>query len=89
MDVIGWEIKKQSIRPVNGKVVITISCYEPNARRDDDNVTSGAAKCILDALQHQRIIKGDGQKYVRCVKRPAAVDRVNPRVEITILEDVV
>lgn len=76
------------IRPVRSQVTVTISCYEPNARRDVDNVTSGAGKVILDALQESGILQGDGRKYVAQVAYPpVAVDRKNPRVEISIEED--
>ena len=76
------------IRPVRGQVTVTISCYEPNARRDVDNVTSGAGKVILDALQEIGVLQGDGRKYIAQVIYSAVeVDRKNPRVEISIEED--
>jgi Holliday junction resolvase RusA-like endonuclease len=86
MRTVGWIINAYHLRPVAGKVTVTIRCYEPNAKRDDDNVTSGAAKVILDALKNKGIIKNDGQRYVRCVKCPTMIDRENPRVEVEIEE---
>ena len=86
MDTVGWCVRDAGLKPIDGKVTVEITCYEPNARRDCDNVTSGAAKVILDALQACRIIKGDGRKYVRCVKHPAEVDRHKPRVEVQIIK---
>ena len=75
------------IRPVKGKVAVMISCYEPTARRDPDNVTSGAGKVILDALQEIGVLAGDGRKYIAQVSYPAVeVDRSNPRVEVSIRE---
>ena len=75
------------IRPVWGLVTVTISCYEPNARRDVDNVTSGAGKVILDALQEIGVLQGDGRKYIAQVIYPAVeIDRKNPRVEVEIRE---
>lgn len=87
METVGWCIRAARLKPIKGKVTVEIRCYEPNAMRDDDNVTSGASKVILDALQACRIIKGDGRKYVRCVKYPAEVDRKNPRVEVMIKQN--
>lgn len=84
MEAVGWIIKANGIQPITSKVQVEIRCYEQNRRRDDDNVTSGASKIILDALQNIGILKGDGQKYVRCVKHPVEVDCENPRIEITI-----
>ena len=75
------------IRPVRSQVTVTISCYEPNARRDVDNVTSGAGKVILDALQEIGVLQGDGRKYIAQVIYSAVeVDRKNPRVEVEIRE---
>lgn len=86
MDLVMWSARTQGIQPVDSKVVVDILCFEPNLRRDDDNVTSGASKVILDALQQMGVLKGDGRKYVTCVKHPADLDRENPRIEITITE---
>lgn len=85
MDIVGWEARRQHIQPVKEKATVAITCYEQNARRDDDNTTSGAAKVILDALQTCGILRGDGQKYVRCVKMPVEIDRTNPRIEVEIV----
>ena len=75
------------IRPVRGQVTVTISCYEPNARRDVDNVTSGAGKVILDALQEIGVLQGDGRKYIAQVIYSAVeVDKKKPRVEVEIGE---
>lgn len=86
MNKVGWTAKATKLKPIRSKVNIKIRCYEPNRRRDDDNVTSGASKVILDALQNCGIILGDGQKYVRCTKYPVEVDKENPRVEVTVAE---
>ena len=88
MDIVMWYARYARLKPVEGKCTVTIACFEPNARRDVDNVTSGASKIILDALQQIGILKGDGRKYVDQVIFPKVeVDRENPRIEITIEED--
>jgi len=87
MDTIGWAAKAAHIRPVNNRAEITIMCYEPNAKRDPDNVMSGAAKCILDALQNIGVLKNDNRKHVKPVLLVPEIDRQNPRVEVTITED--
>jgi len=71
---------------VTRPVVITIRCFEPDARRDPDNVTSGAAKCVLDALQNMGVLKNDNRKHVTPRLPKPEVDRQNPRVEIEIVE---
>ena len=86
MGIVVWCAKIDGVRPVKGLVEISITCYEPNHRRDHDNVVAGAAKIIMDALKNMGIIQGDGQKYVRYVPQPVQVDRIKPRVEIEIRE---
>lgn len=83
-ELVGWCIRAAGLQPVTGKVCVEITCYEPNARRDDDNVSSGAAKVILDALKTCNIIRDDGRKYVRCIKHPTEIDRENPHIEVVI-----
>lgn len=85
MDTVIWAVKIAHIKTVHERCTIKISCYEPNARRDEDNVLSGASKIILDALQKAGIIAGDGRKYVHIVYAPVRVDRKNPRVEVEII----
>lgn len=86
MNTIGWSAKAAQVQPVKDQVRVTIRCYEPNAKRDPDNVTSGAAKCVLDALQNIGILKNDNRKHVVPVLPAPDVDRENPRVEVSIEE---
>lgn len=87
METVKWAAWSAHIKPVKGRCVVTIACYEPNARRDPDNVKTGANKVILDALQQMGILAGDGRKYIKDVVNPrVTVDRVFPRVEV-IIED--
>ena len=73
------------IKPIRGKCEINLVCYEPNARRDPDNVISGARKIVLDALQQMGVLAGDGRKYVSSViDDRVEIDRENPRVEVSI-----
>ena len=76
------------IKPVERyPVLVEINCFEPNARRDQDNVQAGAKKVILDALQRCGILAGDGQKYIADIICPKPqIDRKNPRVEVVLKE---
>lgn len=65
-----------------GKSIVTVHFYEPNMRRDEDNVMAGC-KYILDTLKDAEIIPDDGPKYVHLLPE-VFVDRVNPRIEITL-----
>jgi Holliday junction resolvase RusA-like endonuclease len=84
MDTIGWAAKAARVLPFSGPVMVTIHCFEPNAKRDPDNVTSGAAKCVLDALQNIGVLKNDNRKHVTPRLPKPEVDRANPRVEVSI-----
>lgn len=76
------------IKPVKGFAEIAITYYEPNKRRDADNVQAGGNKAILDALYKAGIIQGDGQRYIKLIQPPLEVDRENPRIEVEIKEEI-
>ena len=79
---IGWLAKKL---PRYNRVDITITWYEPNRRRDPDNITGGQ-KFILDGLVAGGAIRDDSQRYINSITHRFEVDRENPRVEIGIEE---
>lgn len=81
-----WIWNKYKNQTFQKKVNIRIHFYEPNERRDEDNVMAGGMKVILDALQKLKIIKNDSQKYVHVIPE-VFVDRVNPRIEVDIEEE--
>lgn len=69
----------------NYPIKLKITWYEPNLRRDIDNITF-ATKFILDALVKEKIIADDSQKYVASISHDVGLDRKNPRIEIEIKE---
>lgn len=71
--------------PEFNKVVIIITWYEPDERRDPDNIMAGQ-KFILDGLVAAGTIPNDSQKYVRGIVHRFKVDRKNPRVEVEIVD---
>lgn len=74
------------VKPITEPVQIRLSCYEPNAKRDPDNVISGASKVILDMLQKYGKLPNDNRRWVRLVFDPVEVDREHPRIEVEITE---
>lgn len=64
-------------------VKLEITWYEPNLKRDIDNITF-AAKFILDALVEKGILIDDSQKYVSEINHKVLVDKINPRIEVEI-----
>ena len=60
---------------------------EPNRLRDKSNVAAGGRKFIEDALQLAKIIPNDGWKQVGEWDDRFIVDKVEPRIEVTLGAD--
>lgn len=86
MNAVLFYARLARLKPCAKPVAVAIRCFEPNARRDRDNVASGACKVILDALQRCGVLAGDGQRYVTAVSCAVEVDRERPRVEVELEE---
>jgi len=67
----------------DGEVVINITWYEQNFKRDLDGIMAGT-KFICDGLVMAGIIKDDSQKYVKAINNEFEIDRKNPRIEVEI-----
>ena len=80
--MVAWLAKKL---PSYEKVALVITWYEPDHRRDPDNIMAGQ-KFILDGLVAAGTIPNDSQKYVRGIMHRFEVDRQNPRVEVEIVD---
>ena len=59
--------------------------YEPNQRRDKDNIIS-AKKFIWDALVRAGTLKNDGWKEIGDVRDFVLLDEKNPRIVVEIEE---
>lgn len=64
-------------------VHITFTWYEPNRRRDMDNIAF-AKKFILDALVGAGVLQGDGWKHISGFTDRFRVSKENPRIEVEI-----
>ena len=64
---------------------LKITWYEPNNRRDIDNITFGT-KFILDSMVCMGIIEDDSRKYVDSIEHSVFTDKENPRIEVEINE---
>lgn len=56
-------IRRSKVRPVSTLQTLNFCWYEPNKKRDKDNIAAGK-KFILDALVGAGILPGDGWGYV-------------------------
>jgi len=81
-DMVAWLAKKL---PKYQQVNITITWYEPNEKRDPDNIMAGQ-KFILDGLVMAGVIPNDSQRHIKGILHRFRVDGENPRVEVEIQE---
>jgi hypothetical protein len=71
--------------PIN----LHIKWYEPNAKRDLDNISGGGTKYILDALLITGRIKNDTRNWVRSLTHTFPLpDKINPHIEIIITKEI-
>ena len=82
-ELVKWQIAR--LPRLRGKLEITFRWIEPNNRRDYDNVAFGK-KFILDALQEMGKLENDDRKHVIGFTDTFAVDKNDPRIELTIKE---
>lgn len=82
-DIVCYAINAARLKPMNGKVHVSICWVEPNMRRDKDNISSGK-KYILDALVELGIIKNDGWKEIDGFTETFKVNKSNPHITVTL-----
>jgi|SRR5690554_3723353 len=81
---IAWCIKQQLPGvQIQDKVTLHYTWYEPNRRRDLDNIAS-AHKFVQDALVTSGVLQGDGWRHVAGFSDSFEVDKTYPRVEVEI-----
>ena len=82
-----WAIRQQLKKlEIDKPIHINYKFIEKNKMRDKDNIASFAMKVIQDALVQTEVIKNDGWKEVDSFSCTFGVDKINPRIEVTITE---
>lgn len=71
----------------NGPVFMVYRWFEPDRRRDKDNISSFGRKVIQDALVHGGWLPNDGWKTIDGFRDFFFVDQKHPRVEVEIWEN--
>lgn len=86
-DLVIWQIRQQ-LRGIhiNNPIILKYDFYEPNKKRDLDNISAFAHKIIQDALVKAGTIDNDGWKNILGFMDQFYCDRENPRIEVTIKE---
>ncbi|WP_302419809.1 hypothetical protein [Blautia marasmi] len=82
-NAIRTSLKRQVIK---SPITIHYSFYEPNRRRDLDNIAAVAHKFVQDALVKCKVIENDGWQYIKGFSDEFHVDKHNPRIEVTLIE---
>ena len=82
-NAIHIQLKRLKIRR---PVYISYRFYEPNRRRDLDNIAGVAHKFIQDSLVRCGVLANDGWEHITGFSDAFFVDRHNPRIEVTIRE---
>lgn len=84
--MVEWYILADHIRPAEPPVRLHVTFYEPNRRRDEDNVSAFGLKVIQDALVEMMIIPDDSPTYIADKVIKHDVDKKTPRIEVVIEE---
>lgn len=74
----GWKAR--------GPVILHYTFYEPDRRRDKDNIIGYALKLIHDSLVKSGHLPDDNWRYIQNFTFAWAVDKTRPRIEIEIEE---
>lgn len=85
--IVEWYIRSQ-LRGIRLKKPVRMEYrwYEPNRKRDLDNVSSYGRKVVQDGLVATQVIQNDSWKQVVGFSDSFYVDKKNPRIEVTIVE---
>lgn len=87
-DIVSEAIRKDlGHARVKAPVTIHYAFYEPDRRRDLDNIAAVAHKFIQDALVSSRVLENDGWQYIRGFTDEFHVDRHDPRIEVVLVEE--
>lgn len=69
-------------------VVVIFDWYEPNLRRDLDNVSGSARKWILDGLVAAGVLPDDNMAHVVGLQDWSHIDPLNPGVIVTLTDEI-
>lgn len=86
-ETIMWQIRRQLIRlHITKPVILKYNFFEPNKKRDLDNISAFAHKVIQDSLVKTEVLKNDGWNEITGYIDQFYLDKENPRIEVTIVE---
>ena len=71
---------------ISKPVKIHYRFYEPNMKRDLDNVMSFAMKVTQDSLVLAKVLENDGWNNIQGISAEFYVDALKPRIEVFLIE---
>lgn len=83
--IVIWSAKASRLKKVKNPVMMFYTWFEPNKKRDKDNITFGR-KIIQDALVKGGYLPGDGWAHIIGFADEFQVDKKEPRIEVVIEE---
>lgn len=81
-DLVAWRARGAKL-PQMQRIDVSIFWYEPDRRRDKDNIMAGT-KFVFDGLVRAGVLKNDGWREIGDISHSFDVDRRNPRIEVEI-----
>lgn len=84
--IILWSAKASLRGKIPTPTIMHYRWYEPNRKRDKDNISSFGRKVIQDALVKGRYLPGDGWNHIEGFTDEFEVDAKHPRIEVTFEE---
>lgn len=69
---------------IKNRIFIEYNFYEPNTKRDKDNISGYFHKIFQDALVECGVIPDDGWNTIKGMTDYFDVDKGNPRIEVVI-----
>lgn len=71
---------------IDKPIKIHYNFYEPNKKRDQDNIISFIMKTVQDSLVLSKVIDNDGWENIVGASYTPNVDSSNPRIEVFLIE---
>ena len=84
-EIVEWAIRRTRVEPIQSRCRLLYEFFEPNMRRDLDNISGFAHKVIQDALVAEGILRNDGWEHISGYTDKFAVDNKNPRIVVTMI----
>ncbi len=86
-ELIIWHIRQQLKGVhINKPIMLKYDFYEPNKKRDLDNISAFAHKTVQDSLVKAEILTNDGWNEIVGMLDQFYCDKDNPRIEVTLVE---